>query len=246
MHWIYLSPHFDDAAYSCGGLIWEQAHSGDRIEIWTLCAGDPPPGPLSLYAEAIHQRWQTGTQAVAARRQEDEAACRILGGESRRFSLPDCIYRRLPSGEPLIFKDDDLFTPLRPEETGLVEWLSGKLGRSLPPEAALVAPLSLGGHMDHRLARAAAERQTNPLYFYADFPYVVMQPVDLSAWIHASWYEMLRTISRPGLAAWQDAVAAYVSQSSTFWPSDAAMRDQMRAYWESTGGKGRLWMAARP
>jgi hypothetical protein len=119
--------------------------------------------------------------------------------------------------------------------------LSGELLRLVPRHAALVAPLTLGGHMDHRLVRAAAERQANPLYFYADFPYVMMEPVDLAAWIPAGWREVLYPVSARGLAAWEDAVAAYVSQASSFWPDDSAMRTQMRNYWESTGGNGRLW-----
>jgi LmbE family N-acetylglucosaminyl deacetylase len=50
MRWIYLSPHFDDAVLSCGGLIFEQARQGIPIEIWTIFAGNPPPGPLSMFA----------------------------------------------------------------------------------------------------------------------------------------------------------------------------------------------------
>ena len=36
MRWIYLSPHFDDAVLSCGGLIWEQTHSGDLRAVQEL------------------------------------------------------------------------------------------------------------------------------------------------------------------------------------------------------------------
>jgi len=42
MHWIYLSPHLDDAVLSCGGIIWQQVQSGHQVEIWTICAADPP------------------------------------------------------------------------------------------------------------------------------------------------------------------------------------------------------------
>jgi LmbE family N-acetylglucosaminyl deacetylase len=33
MRWIYLSPHFDDAVLSCGGLIFDQAQAGTPVEI---------------------------------------------------------------------------------------------------------------------------------------------------------------------------------------------------------------------
>ncbi|MBN2499463.1 MAG: PIG-L family deacetylase, partial [Anaerolineales bacterium] len=54
---IYLSPHLDDVALSCGGLVWEQAQAGMAVEVWSVCAGDPPPGELSEYARSLHARW---------------------------------------------------------------------------------------------------------------------------------------------------------------------------------------------
>ena len=37
-HWIYLSPHLDDAVYSCGGMLWEQVQRGVQAEVWTIFA----------------------------------------------------------------------------------------------------------------------------------------------------------------------------------------------------------------
>jgi hypothetical protein len=68
---IYLSPHLDDVTLSCGGLVWEQVQAGEQVEIWTICAGDPPPGALSPYAEELHHRWGYGIEAIAERRIED-------------------------------------------------------------------------------------------------------------------------------------------------------------------------------
>src|SRR5512146_806517 len=130
--WIYLSPHFDDAILSCGALIWQQGQSGQRVEVWTVCAGEIPPGPLTPYAEELHARWGTGLSSVAARRAEDEVACRAVGAMPRWFSVPDCIYRRLPdSGEPVVTGEDDLWLPLRPGETALVEKVRGWIRQGL-------------------------------------------------------------------------------------------------------------------
>ena len=93
---IYLSPHLDDVALSCGGLIWEQTQSGDSVEIWTICAGDPPQDRLSPFAEELHQRWRVGHNAVDIRREEDIHSCRLLGAKYRHFEVPDAIYRIHP------------------------------------------------------------------------------------------------------------------------------------------------------
>ena len=39
MRWVYLSPHLDDAVFSAGGLIYEQAQGGLPVEIWTYNLG---------------------------------------------------------------------------------------------------------------------------------------------------------------------------------------------------------------
>ena len=78
MDWIYLSPHLDDAALSLGGLIWEQTQAGKRVSIWTICAGNPPPGDFSPFAEALHARWEVGRDAMEERRTEDIESCKRL------------------------------------------------------------------------------------------------------------------------------------------------------------------------
>ena len=80
--WVFLSPHFDDVVLSAGGLVWELAQSRERVEVWTICAGDPPSGkPLSDYAQMLHMFWELGEQGVPyARSLEDAACCAVLGG----------------------------------------------------------------------------------------------------------------------------------------------------------------------
>jgi LmbE family N-acetylglucosaminyl deacetylase len=237
--WIYLSPHFDDAILSCGGLIWQQAQAGQRVEVWTVCAGDIPPGPLPPFAQQLHARWGTGLGSVTARRAEDEAACRAVGAGWRRFTLPDCIYRRLPgSGEPLVRNNDDLWQPIHPAEAGRVEeirdWISGGLGAgrqtALTPKAHLVSPLTVGGHVDHRLVRAAAEALGVRLWYYVDYPYSVRGEFHLRQWLGDGYRAHSRHLSPAALAAWQAGVAAYTSQASTFWKDLEEMRQAIETY----------------
>src|SRR2546421_8348267 len=72
---IYLSPHFDDVVYSCGGTIGMQAHSGQRPLVITVFAGVPPSElEISSFALKKHSAmgFDSDVQAViAARRKED-------------------------------------------------------------------------------------------------------------------------------------------------------------------------------
>ena len=163
MHWIYLSPHFDDAVLSCGGMIWEQVHSGETVEIWTLCAGQIPKGlPLTAFAEQKHRDWKVDLRVVNRRRAEDRAACAFLGAAPRHWTLPDIIYRRLPNGDALVNDGADLWLPVHPGELRLAQRLRAWLRRNLPTEAQLVCPLTLGNHTDHRLVRACRRKPAPP------------------------------------------------------------------------------------
>ena len=253
MQWIYLSPHLDDVALSCGGLVWEQAQTGHPVSIWTICAGDVPAGPLSPFAESLHARWQTSPQAAAHRRQEDIAACIHLSASYRHFAIPDCIYRRAePGSQPVgegdpwtseanngVFLYDSretIFGPLHPAEAGLVRQLTTDLSQTLPLSAELVCPMTLGGHADHRLTRLAAEGLGRRLWYYADYPYAIEEIDQIAALEASGWQKTLFPLSPFGLAAWQEAVAAHQSQISTFWPDLTAMRLALAAYLDRFGG----------
>lgn len=241
MDWIYLSPHLDDVALSCGGLVWEQTKSGLRVGIWTICAGDPPPGPLSAFAESLHERWQSGAEAMAVRRREDSAACTILGATNHHFKIPDCIYRQVgPDNAPGYNSEESLFGPLHPCEKPLIEKLSVELSKAIPQNAEVVCPLTLGGHVDHVLTRKATERLGRPLWYYEDYPYVEDDPDFFPTLRQAGWESQVFQVSKRGLITWEQAVAAHKSQISTFWPDLASMKTAIRGKHNHDHGI-RLW-----
>ncbi len=244
MDWIYLSPHPDDVALSCGGLLWEQAQAGNRAQVWTICASDPPAGPVSPFAAALQARWGTPFEASRQRRLEDVQSCNVMRAAYWHFPLPDCIYRRADkAGAYLYTSEESLFGPLDEREAGLVEWLREVFAQKLPEGVQLACPLSLGGHVDHRLTRLAAERLGQTLWYYADYPYVLDHGHQLAQFIQPSWQARWFPISEAGMAAWEAAVAAHHSQISTFWTDAEAMRAALRAYARQEGDSPgvRLW-----
>jgi len=231
MHWIYLSPHFDDVALSCGGLVWEQVQADDAVSIWTICAGAPDSSqPLSPFAQSLHERWGTGPASVVARRLEDIASCQVMGASYRHQSLYDCIYRRDAHGQYYYASEEALNGPLHPDEAARAAQLIQLTVEQLPAEVRLVCPLALGHHVDHQLTRLAAEQIGCQLWYYADFPYVLKQPEQLQALEQVGWNRACTLLSAAGLRAWQDSMAAHASQISTFWVDEAAMRRAIAEY----------------
>jgi LmbE family N-acetylglucosaminyl deacetylase len=240
MEWIYLSPHFDDVALSCGGLVWEQVKSGERVSIWTICAAEPPSGPVSPFARSLHARWDTDQGAVSTRREEDRLSSQRMGAATRYFSIPDAIYRRSPIDGSFMYTSDlDLFADLHPQDAELVQNLRSEFSTALPQDCELVCPLTLGGHVDHRLVRLAAEGLDRPLWYYADYPYAV-QTADDQDWIPVGMRSLIFPVSETGFLAWVEAVAAHASQISTFWSDLGQMRSAIQTYWQQFEGV-RLW-----
>lgn len=244
MKWVFLSPHPDDIALSCGGLVWELAQSGETAGVWTVCAGDPPPGELSGFAKELHERWETGVQAAAERRGEDAAACRAMGAEYHPMDLPDCVYRRGPDGAWLYPTVMDIFGSLHPGEAELAERIASELEVGLEDGSQVVCPLALGNHVDHQLVRQAAERLGRPTWYYADYPYVLQAPEQLQAATGSGWSAQIFRVSPAGLEAWGRSVAAHASQISTFWPDLEAMQKALREYWQPWQGV-QLWRRTR-
>lgn len=240
--WIYLSPHFDDVALSCGGLVWEQVRRGDTVSVWTICGGKPP-GPLSPFAEELHRRWGIGSDSVAERVREDRRSCAAMGAKPRHFPIPDCIYRRGSDQAPLYASEAAIFGRLHAKEAPLVSQLTAKLARLLPETTEVVCPMGLGEHVDHQLVRLATEGLGRKPWYYADVPYVLQSRDALAKLRQEGWCEVRAEISPEGLEAWWKAIMAHASQVGSFWPDLEAMRAAICTYSQENGGAA-LWKRA--
>ncbi len=238
--WIYISPHLDDAVLSCGGMIRSQVLQGDRVSIWTVCARENPYPQLSEFAQTLHDRWETGDETVAVRRKEDLAAAKVLGAEVIHLTYYDVIYRRLPDGTPIVNCDIELFLPPEPAELDEARQVLTPFLDSIPDGARVVGPLTMGGHRDHRLVRTLLEERFPDLLYFADYPYIAQYDLDIHEYTTGMEIGYRADVPEDALRSWQDAVAQYASQISSFWKDEADMRKQLREYW-LTGEGCRLW-----
>ncbi|MCB0117146.1 MAG: PIG-L family deacetylase, partial [Caldilineaceae bacterium] len=238
-HTIYLAPHLDDVTLSCGAQIYDLTRAGKDVLVVTVMAGDPPK-TLSSYAQSLHERWELLAEAGAARRAEDLAACRILGADARHWPVPDCPYRTDPkTGEPLYVSDDDIFGDVHKAEMMLVQQVTDRLA-TLPTADRVVAPLTIGHHVDHLLVRAAAEMiyGARTLY-YEDYPYA-QETAKRERTLAAEPKPLTPTVvpvSEDARSAKIQAILAYRSQLSTFWTDNADLERQVFGYIDEVGGE---------
>ena len=181
-HYVILSPHLDDAALSLGGAIAHWRNRQARTTVVTITAGDPPEDLTDLPAGRTYASSFPDIDAIVARRRsEDFAAMSQLAVEVVHLPLLDAIYRQTRSGGARCQVIAEVFSDFQAADSEFVDTVTGAL-RSVIDQLApthVVAPIGIGGHIDHVATRRAAElllsKAGDPnqptLWHYEDVPY---------------------------------------------------------------------------
>ncbi len=253
MH-LFLSPHPDDVALSCGGLLYRLAQGGAHVRVLTVMAASPPPDlPASPFVQEHIARWGLGDDPAPARRAEDRCALRALGAEVRFGKWPDALFRTDGQGRALYPDLARLFGAPHPRDP-----LLGALDTLIPTDAeiaALYVPLGVGGHVDHRIVRSAAlrwaaRRPKVAVFFYEEYPYSAAGADEVrraQGSLQSPLLAQVFPMDEDALSTKVRAIACYRSQISTFWADVDDMARAVRAYAHQVGrayGAERLWRLA--
>ncbi len=173
---LFVSPHYDDIALSCGGTAALVSEAGKDAVVALLFGDHPDPTqPMTTFAEHMHAEWgMSADQVIAGRRAEEAASTRILGMRDVFLPFRDAIYR-----SDNYLNDDDLFGSPKGSDLDLPERIVLALeAEGFQPEGTRVyAPLASGFHVDHQLAFLPAvllDRAGWEVWFYEDLPYSLL------------------------------------------------------------------------
>ncbi|NUK09680.1 PIG-L family deacetylase [Streptomyces lunaelactis] len=186
---LVLSPHLDDAVLSCGALL---THARSRVSMTVATVfteAGPRPYTLSARRSLRLAGVKDAEELYASRRAEDREVLEGMGIVWRHLGLPEGLFRRKPGRMP---DGSRRAHSVLPEAayvypTYRLHIASGRISRFdgaalahiaaalddlVPPEPRLLlAPLAVGGHVDHLLVRTAAELSNRGFGYYSDFPY---------------------------------------------------------------------------
>lgn len=234
---VYLSPHFDDIAYSCGGAIARQTSGGERVLVMTVFAGIPPTElALSSYAQRVQHVMGFGQDAaplIATRREEDAHALTHLRADYLWLNHLDAIYR----GAPAYYRRRRaMWGKVHLDDHGILQQLTQDLLRvhKRLPNAVWYSPLGMGYHVDHQIVFSAAEQllqQGVQVHFYEDFPYATRTGAlrkrlrELGAPLRPILVEVAETLQLR-----QEAAEMYASQVKINFGNQDAMRSAIRDY----------------
>lgn len=146
---VVVSPHLDDAVLSCGGLLALAARRGERSVV------------ISVFTEG-HDH--------ARRRREDLESLAIVGAQPLHLGLLDAPERLGVARTHAALVEQARIDP------GDVATVRAALTASLAalgPIDTLLAPLGVGGHVDHLTVHAAL-RDRDDVAFYEDRPYALV------------------------------------------------------------------------
>lgn len=235
MQHVYLSPHLDDALFSCGGLIYRQRQEGDAVAVLNLCAGIPDYAGITAFARGYHRRWGDLEDMVEARRAEDGRALAAWGVQAVYLDTLDGIYRSV-DGRPSYANLEALFSDPTPEDVSrlpadwsrrAMELFSGK------GTVRYYAPLAAGRHVDHYLARLAGlelVQSFGEVWFYEDFPHAE-DPATLEKLGREMGLERWRCRVFPiDVQAKIDAMLAYRTQTQKIFGSEQQLKQRVLAF----------------
>jgi LmbE family N-acetylglucosaminyl deacetylase len=190
---VVLAPHLDDAALSCGALI-TYAASRTSVTVVTFFT-EAGQAPYTMSARRyLRQVGARNAQAVyQQRRDEDRAALEPIGITCVHAGLTEALFRRRPQGGTRsrlarlvpelahtypVYRTHITSGQIAAGDAGTLREACDVIVRVAGAgEKLVLAPLGIGGHVDHVLVRRAAEGSIARVAYYSDFPYNQRDPV---------------------------------------------------------------------
>ena len=223
---LALSPHLDDAAFSCGGSLATLAARGWRVAMATLfTASVPDPQGFALACQ-LDKGLGPDVDYMALRRAEDARAAEALGiAAPVHLPFREAPHRGYGSAAELFSAsraDDGAAMELEPAIAALIA--------AHAPDLILM-PQAVGGHVDHvqavRALRALAPAP--PVLWWRDFPYTVREavPKEPLAHLFAGLPVHAVVLDAPAQSRKNAACAAYASQIGFQFGGAAGLRERL-------------------
>jgi LmbE family N-acetylglucosaminyl deacetylase len=198
---LVLSPHPDDAVLSLGGCISAWKRQGEATTVITVFDG-PPRNGITPAAREDAARYEG--DPVEIRRTEDRRAVNALGADLVPLGLPELVHRWRSNGTPRLGGLVDIYGPIEPDDEPVIEEVLEQVGPLVSGNIVHV-PIGVGGHVDHRIVRAAAERLDIHLEYFEDLPYAIRENVHDNS---VEW----PPLANDDVDTWFRAIAMYESQ----------------------------------
>ena len=212
---VLVSPHLDDAVFSCGGLIAALAEKGHALHVIT-CFTRSVPNPTGFaLACQLDKGLSAEVDYMQLRRQEDTNACQLLHAQPHWLNLPEAPHRGYESATAL-------FDGIVEEDTVQPELLA-RLHQAMEEVVPdlILSPIGIGNHVDHQQVKRAVDVLKKrfvgvPFLYWYDEPYLSRNPALYPAWATTELlpgWEMLKVqATQPGLDGLSITIEPYLEK----------------------------------
>ncbi len=238
---LIVSPHLDDAAFSCAEPMLGLRRAGWRVDLATVFTATMPAPKGFALACQLDKGLAADVDYMALRRAEDRDFAGRLGIACHHLDLPEAPHRGYGNVVELFGDaraDDPAFAQAEVALRALIERLRPQV---------VFGPLGAGGHVDHRivvasLRRALSSPDPETVLYYAEQPYASRRPHEADAIARSLEQAVALRWCGPETVRTEaiDAVDAYATQLGFQFGGPARMRAALSA---AGSGGTRLWRA---
>jgi LmbE family N-acetylglucosaminyl deacetylase len=188
---LFVSPHLDDAVFSCGALLARLARTCPVTVVSVFTAAAPPARSGLAARKQLRGVGGIGAEAhFAERRAEDIAVLEQAGAAWVHLGFRDALFRRVgeaPAGPPgrgraayPTFRFHAGRGRIAPSDAGLAEEAGARIACVMRAigAATVFGPLGVGRHVDHVITRRAVTGLGARTVYFSDFPYSQKQRPD--------------------------------------------------------------------
>jgi LmbE family N-acetylglucosaminyl deacetylase len=237
---VAISPHLDDAVLSCGALLDYLARRCPVTVVTIFTAASPRPWPLPARRQMRAIGEPDAERFYRQRQAEDAAVLADMGAARVHLGFTDALFRRVGPGPGRLpgrprrpayptFRFDAARGRIAAADARLTDEITAATDGVIRNTNArlLLAPLGVGRHVDHLIARAATRDLAPRAVYYSDFPYSETALPD------AGFVGRHRLVPHPWLAGRAEnahRIAGYRSQISGLFPG-GTIPTRPEIYW---------------
>lgn len=180
---IFLSPHLDDAIFSCGNLLELLKINRKKIHIITFFTKTKITSPLTPQAKLLLKvsgNYSDPQRLFEDRKLEDKNALKLFNASYVHLDYIDACFRTIATSNRPIYKSEkqQYSGNVAKHDMQLIKLIANdtkKLINNFSSQRLILAPMGIGSHADHLIISKIARNLNENVALWADYPYSITE-----------------------------------------------------------------------
>lgn len=182
-HYVFLSPHLDDAVFSCGNLLELLKINQKKIHVITFFTKTKVTSPLTPQAKLLLKvsgNYSDAEKLFENRKNEDKSALKLFDADYLHLDFIDACFRTTPENNHPIYESEkqQYSGAIAIQDNQLIKQITistKKLINKFPNKRLILAPMGIGCHADHLIINKIARNLNEDVVMWTDYPYSIRE-----------------------------------------------------------------------